>query len=175
MEVKRSGVVEGGEVGEECGVDFADEVALEAAHDLLLGEALFGASFDVGLGGRVVAHPAQGDGVEGAVGLSVAAAVESVAVGAAGAGRQGRGAAQVGQGGFGAQPVGVVSGGGQQLPGDFGADAGQGGQPGCGAGHEWAQPLVRLGDFGGQCLDPQGGGGEGCLGRLDGVTQAGVV
>jgi hypothetical protein len=49
------------------GVDLADEVALEAADDLPLGQAFGGASLDVGAGGFVVAHPDDGGHVEGAV------------------------------------------------------------------------------------------------------------
>ena len=42
---------------------------------------------NVGAGGCVVAHPAEHDAMDGAVGGAVAAAVEPVAVGAPGAGR----------------------------------------------------------------------------------------
>src|SRR3989454_10969461 len=92
------------EVGEQGGVDFADDVAFEASHDLFLSESLLGASLHVGAGAGVVAHAAQHDGVQGVVGCPVAAAVEPVSVGAPGAGGGRRGAAQVGQGGLGAEP-----------------------------------------------------------------------
>src|SRR2546430_14284765 len=106
MGVKGSSGVECGEVGEECGVDFADDVALEAADDLFLAEALCGASVHVGLGSWVVAHSGQGDGVEGAVGGAVAAAVEAVSGGGARAGPGGGHAPQVGPGGCAAPPGG---------------------------------------------------------------------
>jgi len=56
------------------------------SNDLVFGESLFCASVDVGLGSGVVAHAAEGDGVESAVAGAVAAAVEAVAVFAAGTG-----------------------------------------------------------------------------------------
>src|SRR4051812_25493730 len=61
--------------------------ALEAADDLFLGQALLRAAVDVGTGAGVPAHPGESEAVQGGVGLSVAAAVESVAVGLAGGGR----------------------------------------------------------------------------------------
>src|SRR5262245_31776663 len=63
----------------QVGVDLAGDVPLEAADDLLLGQAFFGAPVDVGAGGRVGAHPGDDDPVEGVVGLAVAAGVEPVA------------------------------------------------------------------------------------------------
>ena len=42
-------------------VELAGDVALEAAHDLTLGESVGGALVDVGLGPRVGAHPDQHD------------------------------------------------------------------------------------------------------------------
>lgn len=59
----------------EDAVDLAGDVALEAADDLGLGQALGGAPLDVGAGGCVVAHADQHDAIEGGVGLAVAAAV----------------------------------------------------------------------------------------------------
>src|SRR5690242_1888530 len=105
----KSSAVEGGEVGQEGGVDFADDVALEASHDVLAAESLLGASLDVGAGAGVIAHATQHDGVQGVVGCAVAAAVEPVSVGAAGAGRDRCHSAQVGEGGLAAKPVGVVA------------------------------------------------------------------
>ena len=62
----------------------AGEVALDAAADVTFGFAFGQAPLDVGLGGRVAAHPVDGDDVEGAVELAVAGAVATVPVGAAG-------------------------------------------------------------------------------------------
>jgi hypothetical protein len=111
-------------------VDLAGDVALEAAQDVELGQALLGAPFHVGPGRWVAAHPDQGDAPQGVVGLAVAAAVESVAVGAARGRGDGGGAAQVGEGGLAMEPLGVVAGGDQQLPGGVDPDPGQGDQGG---------------------------------------------
>ena len=106
-------------------VDLAGDVALEAADDLAFGQALGGAAFDVGAGGLVVAHPDDGDDVEGAVGGSVAAAAEPVpAGGAAAAGWLWGDAAQLGEGCFAVDAVGVVAGGDEELAGDLDPDAG---------------------------------------------------
>ena len=111
-------------------VDLPQDVALEAANDLWFGQPLLGAPLGVGLGGEVVAQPAQHDPVQRTVGGAVAAAVEPVAINAAAAGRQGCDSAQVREGGLAVQPVWVVPGGDQQLPGDVGADAQQRDQTG---------------------------------------------
>ena len=68
-----------GEVGAQRVVDLAGDVALEAAHDLALGLAFGGASLRVGAGALAVAQAADGDQVQGSVGLAVAAVVEAVA------------------------------------------------------------------------------------------------
>ena len=65
--------------GAEVGIDLAGDVALEAADDFLLRQALFGAPLDVGAGGGVGAHPGDHDPPQGVVGLPVTAAVEAVA------------------------------------------------------------------------------------------------
>jgi hypothetical protein len=67
-------------------VELAGDVALEASDDLFLGQAVFGASFHVGAGAEIPAQAAEHDAVERFVGLTVAAAVEAVAVGLAGGG-----------------------------------------------------------------------------------------
>ena len=58
--------------------EFAGDVALEAADDLGFGQAFFGASFDVVLGGLVVRHAHDDDAPQRGVGVAVAAAVEPV-------------------------------------------------------------------------------------------------
>jgi hypothetical protein len=45
----------------EIGVDFANDVALEAADDLAFVQAFVGSSLDVGAGGFVVSHADDGD------------------------------------------------------------------------------------------------------------------
>src|SRR5690606_2753378 len=116
-----------------CGdelVELAGDVAFEAADDLLLGQAVFGASFHVGAGAGVPAQAADDDPVERFVGLSVAAAVEAVPVGLAGRGGDRRGTAEHRERRLRTQPVVVVAGGDQQLAGDVGADAVGGDQAG---------------------------------------------
>lgn len=61
--------------------------------------------------------------VEGAVGLAVAAAVESVSVGFAAGGWDGADAAQGGEFGVGGDAVGVVAGGDEELSGTDRADS----------------------------------------------------
>ena len=80
--------------------DFSGDVAFEAADDLGFGQAFFGASFDVGAGGGVVAQAAEHDPVEGGVGLAVAAAVEAVSLGVAGGCGDGVDAGEGGEGCF---------------------------------------------------------------------------
>src|ERR1051325_4397401 len=128
-----------GEVGAEGVVDFAGGVAFEAADDVLFGQSLGGAASEVGAGAGAVAQADDDDAVEGGVGGSVAAAVESVFVGAAAAGLGGCDTAEVGEGGLGVQSVRVVAGGGQQLGGGIGADAEQGAGAGSGGAGQGGQ------------------------------------
>lgn len=87
------------------------DVSLQASRDVLVAQSLLPRAFDVGQRLRVAAHPVDRDDVEGAVGLPVAAAVESVSVGAAGAGGDGGDSAEGGEGPFVPDPFGVVAGG----------------------------------------------------------------
>src|SRR5688572_7983039 len=86
-----------GKVGEVCrerAVDLAGDVALEAADDLGLGLALGGAALCVCSGALAVAQAADGDHVQRAVGVAVAAVVEAVTVGASGGCRDWAGAGE---------------------------------------------------------------------------------
>ena len=65
----------------ECGIEFACDVAFEAADDFALCQALASAAGHVVAGGLVAGEPDDDDAPEGVVGVSVAAAVEAVAVG----------------------------------------------------------------------------------------------
>ena len=58
-------------------VEVAGEVALDAAADLPVGFAFGAAALDVGQGGRVAAHAADSDDVQGAVELPIAEPVEA--------------------------------------------------------------------------------------------------
>ena len=108
----------------QVGVDLPGDVALEAADDLAFAEAFGGASFDVVAGGLVVAHPDDGDDVEGAVRGPVSAAAEAVTAGGSAAAGGLRGdAAELGEGCLVADAFGVVAGGDQELAGDLDADA----------------------------------------------------
>jgi hypothetical protein len=66
-----------GEVGCEGVIGLAGDVALEAADDLALGLAFLGAPRGVGLGAWAVAQATDGDHVQRAVGVAVAAVVEA--------------------------------------------------------------------------------------------------
>src|SRR5690606_33195391 len=98
-------------------VDLAGDVAFEAADDLFLGLALGCSAVGVGAGFRAVAQPDDGDEVEGAVGVAVAAGVEAVAFGLAGGGGDRVGAAHVRECGFAVDAVNVLSGGDEHLRG----------------------------------------------------------
>src|ERR671915_37930 len=82
------------QVGDQSVVDLARDVALEAADDLGLGLALGGAALGVGARSLAVAQAADGDHVQRAVGVAVAAVVEAVAVGASGRHRDRAGTAE---------------------------------------------------------------------------------
>lgn len=63
------------EVGAQAGGDLSGDVAPEAAHDVLLGLALGGAARGIPAGSGAVAQAADGDHVQSAVDLSVAAGI----------------------------------------------------------------------------------------------------
>ncbi len=52
------------EVVDQGAVDLPGYVSFEAAHDVLLRQALFGATLDVGASAGVPAHAGQSDGVQ---------------------------------------------------------------------------------------------------------------
>src|SRR3954451_7145069 len=106
-----------GEVSAEGVVGLAGDVALEAADDLLVGLALGNPALRVGARALAVTQAADGDHVQRAVGVAVAAVVETVAVAAAGGDRDRAGAAEGGEGSVAAQAIDVLAGGQQQLPG----------------------------------------------------------
>ena len=62
-----------GEVGAQRVVDLAGDVAFEAAHDFAFGFPFGGSAFDVGAGALAVAHSADGDQMQSAVGLAITA------------------------------------------------------------------------------------------------------
>jgi hypothetical protein len=140
------------------------EVALEAAEDLGRAQALGRAALGVGARGWVPAQAPDGEQVQGAVGLAVAAPVEPVADGPARGGRDRGDAAQVGEGGFATQAVGVVARGHQQGGGGVGADALEGDQVRGGRGDQLAQVGVERLDLGGQLPVPDGDHLQGDLG-----------
>jgi len=70
--------LEVGEVGAECVVDLAGDVALEAADDLGLGPAFGGTACGIVAGALAVAQPADSDEMQCPVGLAVATRVEAV-------------------------------------------------------------------------------------------------
>jgi len=162
-------------------VELAGDVALEAADDLGLGQAFGGATGGVGAGAWVVAQASEDDHVEGVVGGAIAAAVEAVAVGPSAASGDGGHAAQVRERCLGVQPLGVVPERGQELAGDFGADAGQCDQARSGRGHQRAEFDVSFADLLAEVLVAAGktaqcglGGGLG-VGDVAGLTVGPVV
>lgn len=84
--------------------------------------------FDVGPGALVATHAAQGDLVDGPIGLAVTAAVEAVTVGLAGAGGDRADATQRREAGLAGQALGIVASGDQQCGGSDDADAVRGQQ-----------------------------------------------
>src|SRR5690606_21221694 len=117
---------------------------------VFFGEAFGGAAFDVGAGGRVVAHAGEHDPVEGGVGLPVSSPVEPVAAGPPGGGGQWCGGAEHGERGLRVQPVRVVAGGDEELSGGVGADAEQLDQDRVDLRHQRVDQLIELGDLLGQ-------------------------
>src|SRR5579859_4121307 len=95
-------------------VDLAGDVTLEHAHDLELGTTFFGAPLDIGARRKVANHPGHDDAPQGAVGLAVATAVESMTGDLARRRLDGRHAAQVRPGRLRTQPAWVVARGDQQ-------------------------------------------------------------
>lgn len=73
--------VEGGEVGAECSVELAGDLALEAADDLLFGAPFGKSALHVGLDVIAISESDDDDHVKGSVGLAVAGVVEAVSAG----------------------------------------------------------------------------------------------
>jgi hypothetical protein len=90
---------------------------------------------------------ADGDHVECSVGLSVAAGVEPVAVGAAGACLDRGGAAELGEGFFAAEAVDVLAGGNEELACALGADSEELAGAGGGGAHELLELAVEFEDL----------------------------
>src|SRR5215216_1938180 len=103
-------------------VGLASDVALEAADDLAFGLALGGAALGVAAGAVAVAQAADGDHVQGAVGVAVTAVVEAVACRAPGGRWDRAGTAERRERGIAAEALDVLAGGDQQLTGVTGRD-----------------------------------------------------
>src|SRR4051794_29863375 len=86
--------------GAEVTEDLAGHVAFEATDDLRSALSFGRAPADVVQSRLVAAHADDDHAVEGGIGLSVAAAIEPVAVGLAAGGRDRAGAAQLGERGL---------------------------------------------------------------------------
>jgi hypothetical protein len=117
--------MEAGEVGGQRVVGLARDVALETADDLGLGLAFGCSALGVGARAGAVAQAADGDQVQRAVGVAVAAVVETVAGGLARGRRDRTGAAQRGERALTAQALDVLPGADEQLSGVAGRDAEQ--------------------------------------------------
>jgi hypothetical protein len=118
-----------------------------------------------------VARAPEDRDVEGVVGRSVSAAVESVATAASAAGGNGSDAAEVGEGGLAAGSVGVVSGGHEHLSGDLDADPAQFEEVWGGGCHELLEVVVRVGDVFGQRLAASRQAPQGELRRFPRVVE----
>ena len=105
-------------------VELAGDVALDAADGFSPGSSFGDAAGDVLLSWRVVAGSGERDDEACPIGLAVAAAIETVPVGAAGRDGDGRSATEVVERGFGLQPAGVGTGGDEERGGGLGTDAG---------------------------------------------------
>src|SRR6266542_5746292 len=131
-----------GKIGAEGVVELAGDVALEAADDLGFGQALGGATVGVGAGASAVAEAADGDQVERAVGLAVAAAAEPVSARASGGGRDWAGAAETREGAVVRESLDVLASGDDELAGVLGGDAEQAHRPWRGGRDERGEVLV---------------------------------
>ena len=61
-------------------IDLSSDVSFQAAHDLSFGFTFGLSALDIGLGSGIHSHAAKHDNVQGAVSLSIAAAIEPVAL-----------------------------------------------------------------------------------------------
>jgi hypothetical protein len=109
--------------------------------------------------------------VQRAVRLSVAAVVESVAAGAAGAGLDRGGGAELREGGFASEALDVLAGGDEQLAGALGADSEELDGPRSGGGDELLELSVEFEEFAVERTDASGEATEGVLGRLQRLMQ----
>jgi hypothetical protein len=149
-------------------VEFSGDVALEAAGDLAVGLAVFGAAFDVGAGGGVAVAADERDGPERVVGAAVAASVETVPLDLAAGCFDGAGAAEGGERSFGSDACGVVAGGDEELRCGLGPDTGASQESGCCLSEERSEVLVELGDLGAEVLPSAREVTQRSLGGLDG-------
>ena len=106
-----------------------------------------GAAGGVVAGSWAIAEPADGDQVEGSVGLAVAAGVEAVAAAFAGAGRDRARAADRRERGFALEAVDVLAARDEHLAGVAGGDAQQRGGSRRGGRDERLEVSVELGDL----------------------------
>ena len=161
-------------------MDFAGDVAFEAADGVAGGFAFAGAPRGVGLGAGVVAEADHGDAPEGLVGVAVAAAVEAVAGGLPAGGLDGAGAAEGGEGCVAVEALGVVAGGDEECGGCVGSDAVGGEQGGVGGSAQGAEFAVEGGDLSAERLVAPGEAAQRTFGRREqrvgggGRSQAGA-
>jgi hypothetical protein len=144
---------------------FRRRYSVETADDLVFRLPFNEAPCHVVAGGLVAAQAYHEDDVQGAVGVAVAAAVESASDGFAAGGFQRADPAEFGEGRLAADPVGVVADRGHQGGGGVGTDTVEGAQLWCGGGGDGVdvvfEPVgfgVKLAAAGGQRLDRNGDG-----------------
>src|ERR1019366_9838907 len=95
-------------------VDLASDIAFQDPDDLALGAPLLHSALEIGFRVWVVGDAYHDDAPQRAVGLAVAAAVETMACHLARGCLDGRHAAEMGPGRLRAQPFGVVAGSDEQ-------------------------------------------------------------
>ena len=155
--------------GREDAVDFAGHVALQAAHDLTLGQPFLGSARDVGSGSLVGAHSAHDDHVQGGVGLAVAATVETVALRLPTRCGDRADAAHHGEARLGVEPVRVIPNGDHDCACVFGAHAFEFEQTGRELLDQWNDEAVELGDL---VIEIEDSASEVFQGELDDIDLA---
>src|SRR3954447_24252387 len=104
-------------------VELAGDVALEAADGFGFGLAFGAAPLEIATSRGIVGEAGDHDAPEGAVGLTVAAAAESMPLLFAARRIEWRGSTESGEGSVVVDPTGVLTGGDEQRAGGVGADA----------------------------------------------------
>lgn len=150
-------------------VDLTGDEAFETPEDVLFREPLGESPLRVGDRGLVVAESADRDHVEGGVGLSITAAVQTHPLGLAGGDRYRCDTTEPRERRLGMEPVYVLSGRDQQLGCVTGADRELGDQRGRRSGDKILQHDVDITDLDGEVQDSPRERAERVLGGMEWV------